>query len=92
MSEFIEKFTEEVEQSKKELVDDYEDRLVQERRKSDELKNKFYHAQSDIESKLDKLTIEVEHLRSQNKTLQLDKASAITKQNELFEQLETLRR
>ena len=44
MTEFIDKFTNEIEQSKQQLVDDYEERIVQERRQSDELKNKFYHA------------------------------------------------
>lgn len=75
MSAFVDKFTAEFEDSKKQIEDDCEQRLRLERQKHDDLKAKMHLEQTLIDQKLDKLQREIEKLRQENLGLQSEKAS-----------------
>ena len=55
MSQFIENYTVEVEESKKELQSEYELKLQNERKIIDEVKAKMHQDQNEINQKLDNL-------------------------------------
>jgi hypothetical protein len=63
MGDFVDKYTQEVELTKRQMEEDFEQNLLIERKKTDEMKMKMHREQNEIDSKLDKLQREIELLR-----------------------------
>ncbi len=55
MSDFVDKYTQEVEQNKRKLHQEYEEKLINEKRKVDDVKQKLLKDQNEVEVKLDRL-------------------------------------
>jgi len=88
MSDFIDKFTQDAEANKKKMLADFEQKLSQERIKSEETRQKLTLEKSDLDIKVTKMQKEVDQLKQDNMGLQLAKSDAMQKQIDLFEQLE----
>ncbi len=88
MSDFVDKFTQDTEVNKKKIINDYEQRLSQERIKAEEVKQKLQLERSDIEAKFAIMQKELEAVKQENMQLQLAKSDTMQKQIEMFEQLE----
>ncbi|CDW78422.1 UNKNOWN [Stylonychia lemnae] len=88
MGEFVDKFTVQVENSKKLLEDEFDEKIQIERRKNDELKNRFHQEQTLLDQKLDKLQREIEMLKQENQSLQFEKKDQADKYKSTVEQLE----
>ncbi len=88
MSDFVDKFTHDAESNKKKLVNDYEQRLSQERIKAEEARQKVVQEKQEAEIRANMALKEVETFKQENMALQMAKSDAMQKQIELFEQLE----
>ena len=88
MSEFVDKFTQEAETTTRKMVTEFEQRLLNEKNKADEARQKMLLEKSEIEIKYSKMQKEAEALKQENMGLQLAKSEAMQKQIEMFEQLE----
>lgn len=85
MSDFVDKFTQDTEANKKKIINDYEQRLSQERIKAEEVKQKLQLDRSDIEAKFAIMQKELEAVKQENMQLQLAKSDTMQKQIEMFE-------
>lgn len=85
MSDFVDKFTQDTEVNKKKIINDYEQRLSQERIKAEEVKQKLQLDRSDIEAKFAIMQKELEAVKQENMQLQLAKSDTMQKQIEMFE-------
>ena len=85
MSDFVDKFTQDTEANKKKIINDYEQRLSQERIKAEEVKQKLQLDRSDIEAKFAIMQKELEAVKEENMQLQLAKSDTMQKQIEMFE-------
>ncbi len=79
MSDFIDKFTQDAEANKKKMVADFEQKLSQERIKSEETRQKLTLEKSDLDIKVTKMQKEVDQLKQDNMALQLAKSDAMQK-------------
>ena len=55
MGEFVDKYTQEVQLTKKQMEEEYEQRIAKERQANEELKNKMHKEQIELDQKLDKV-------------------------------------
>lgn len=69
MSDFVDKFTQDADSSKKKIASDYEQRFATERQKTEELKQKFLLEKSEIEIKFLKSQKENEAIKFENSAL-----------------------
>lgn len=74
MGEFVDKYTQEVQLTKKQMEEEFEQRILKERQANDELKAKLHKEQQDIDLKLDKVQREIELIRQENLSLKQEKA------------------
>lgn len=88
MSDFVDKFTQDADANKKKIINEYEVKLADERRKAEEIRQKANLEKTEIEIKYQKLVKEAEALKQENMSLQLTKSDAMQKQIDMFEQLE----
>lgn len=88
MSDFIDKFTGDAEQTKKRMVADFEQKLSQERIRGDEQRQRMTVDKAEQEARILKMQKEIEQLKQDNIQLQLAKSDAMQKQIDMFEQLE----
>ena len=59
LSDFVDKITTETDRGKKQLTQDYELKLMTEKKKNEELRQKMHSEQNEIERKLDELQQEI---------------------------------
>jgi len=85
MSEFVDKFTQDTEANKKKMVNDFEQRISQERVKAEESRQRLNLDKADLEAKLTMMQKEIEVVKQENMQMQLAKSDAMQKQIELFE-------
>ena len=88
MSDFVDKFTQDTEANKKKIINDYEQRLSQERVKAEETRQRLNLEKADVEAKMVLMQKELEVVKQENMQMQLAKSDSMQKQIELFEQLE----
>ena len=85
MSDFVDKFTQDTEANKKKMVNDFEQRISQERVKAEESRQRLNLDKADLEAKLTMMQKEIEVVKQENMQMQLAKSDAMQKQIELFE-------
>jgi hypothetical protein len=85
MSDFVDKFTQDTEANKKKMVNDFEQRISQERVKAEESRQRLNLDKADFEAKLTMMQKEIEVVKQENMQMQLAKSDAMQKQIELFE-------
>eukprot|EP00347_Sterkiella_histriomuscorum_P009585 403340643 len=88
MSDFVDKFTAEVDITKKQIEDEYQEKLRAERLQNEENNRKMHQEQQSISIKLDKMEKEIELLRKENSGLKQDKTQMNEKYSQSIEQLE----
>jgi len=81
MSQFIDKFTLEAENNKKKIIADCEQKIREEKIKSDEIRAKV----NEMETVQRRLEREAEQTKQENMALQMAKSEAMQKQIDLFE-------
>ena len=87
MSDFVDKFTQDTGANKKKIINDYEQRLSQERVKAEESRRRLNLEKADLEAKFALMQKELEVVKQENMNMQLAKSDSIQKQIELFEQM-----
>lgn len=83
MGEFVDKYTQEVQLTKRQMEEEFEQRINKERAANEELKAKLHREQQEIDQKLDKLQREVEITRQENLSLKQEKAQVYERQKDL---------
>jgi hypothetical protein len=79
MSDFVDKFTQDNEATKKKMVADFEQRLSQDRIKAEENRQRLSLEKSDADAKILIMSKELEALKQENTQLQLHKSDAMQK-------------